>query len=338
MASPLHTSAGRESGALPDLSGAIVLGGCAAWALVTSFGREARPEGILLAVLAVAAGYAVGRISGSLLPAATATVAALAGLGLALTSVQALPGSAVTAPPGRSGETAALLALAAGAACCAAWATTARLRRLALWLLAAGIAVSALLLGSIAGCAAAVAVLLCSLAAGWARRRLPVLVALLLATMTVAGITWAVAERALPPGLTAVLEGQLTQHRAGLWRDAVTIAAEHPVTGAGPDRFGEASPTASGSADADGKPHSALLQLAAEQGVPGVLLLAGAYGWLLLACARSPRPTPVVLTAAAALTALAVLACAGNALSFNQVTMGAGLLAGIATAQRPEKS
>jgi hypothetical protein len=41
-----------------------------------------------------------------------------------------------------------------------------------------------------------------------------------------------------------------------------------------------------------------------------------------------------VLTAADALTALAALACVDNALSFSQVSTGAGLLAGIATVQQ----
>lgn len=65
----------------------------------------------------------------------------------------------------------------------------------------------------------------------------------------------------------------------------------------------------------------------------GVALLGAAFGWLLLGLWRSPRPTPVVLSAGAALTALAVLASVGNALSFAPVTAGAGLLAGLATAR-----
>jgi O-antigen ligase len=108
---------------------------------------------------------------------------------------------------------------------------------------------------------------------------------------------------------------------------------EQPVRGAGPDRFGGLDRAAAQAAVPDGKPHSAPLQMAAEQGLPGVALLGAVFGWLLLALYRSPRPTPVVLAAGAALTALAALASVGNALSFNQVTVGAGLLAGLATAR-----
>jgi len=64
-----------------------------------------------------------------------------------------------------------------------------------------------------------------------------------------------------------------------------------------------------------------------------VALLAAAFCWLLYALWRSPRPTPVVLTAGAALTGLAAIAVVGNALSFTAVPLGAGLLAGLATAR-----
>jgi predicted branched-subunit amino acid permease len=72
--------------------------------------------------------------------------------------------------------------------------------------------------------------------------------------------------------------------------------------------------------------------MAAEQGVVGVVLLAAAFCWLLYALWRSRRSTPIVLTAGAALTALAGIAAVGNALSFTMVSVGAGLLAGLATA------
>ena len=47
---------------------------------------------------------------------------------------------------------------------------------------------------------------------------------------------------------------------------------------------------------------------------------------------RTARPTPIALTAAAALTGLALVASVGDALSFTSVSVGAGFLAGLATA------
>jgi O-antigen ligase len=340
MTSPVHMSPPgrkRESGA-PDVAGVLVLGACTAWALTTAAGRDARPEGLLLAVLAVGAGYATGRIVGSLLPVGAGAGAALAGVFLALfgpSSSRVLPGAIEFAgPDGRNGVTAALLTLAVGAACCAAWATPVRSTRVALRLLAAGIAAAALLVGTPVGFAAALGVLLCSLGAGRIRRRLVPLAAMGLAAVAVTGITLAVAQDALPHKATVTLEGALTEHRIDLWQDALHLAGEHPVLGNGPDTFGELSPTTRETAESDGKPHSAPLQLAAEEGVPGVLLVGAVYAWLLFALGTSPRPTPVVLTAGAALSALAALAAIGNALSFAQVTAGAAVLAGIACARR----
>ncbi|MFD9225057.1 O-antigen ligase family protein [Streptomyces sp. NPDC060064] len=334
MAAPDGRSATRERGSATDIAGVVVLSGCAVWSLISAAGREARPEGVLLAVFAVAAGYACGRICGTLLPVAAASAAALAALGLAIASRQGVPGAIAGTPiqPGHTGAAAALLVLGAGAACCAAAAARPAALRLALRMLALAVACTALALGSVAGCAAALGILLCSLAAVRMRHRTVALVGLAVATGLVVATSWGVAEDTLPDGLTVSLQGQLTQNRVALWRDAITLAKDDPVRGVGPDRFGKLSTTAQQSLGSDGKPHSASLQQAAEQGVVGVALLGAAFGWMLYGLWRSPRSTPVVLSAGAALSALAVLASVGNALSFTPVTAGAGLLAGLATA------
>ncbi|MFC9647074.1 MULTISPECIES: O-antigen ligase family protein [unclassified Streptomyces] len=327
---------GGERGRGPDVLGALVLGGCAVWPLISAAGRDGRPEGALLAVLAVTAGYVFGRISGSLVPVATATVVSVGALVAALVSSDRTFGTtvAVVTPSGGTGAVTALLVLAAGAACCAATAARRPAARAALRVQALVVAGTASLLGSFVGFVAALGVLLCSLAAARMRRRLLALAGLGLVTALVVGVSWAVAERALPEGLSVSLEGQLTQHRVALWHDAAGLAKENPLFGVGPDRFGDLSPTVSQSLDTDGTPHSAPLQQAAEQGVVGVLLLGAVFGWLLYGLGRSPCSTPVVLTAGATLTALAVLASVGNALSFTPVTAGASLLAGLATARR----
>ncbi|GAA3829398.1 O-antigen ligase family protein [Streptomyces chiangmaiensis] len=316
-----------------DATGVLALGACAAWSLITATAHGGRPEGFLLAVLAVAAGYASGRIFGSLLPVVAPAAGALAGLGLAVAAPHATAGPPVVTPHGDTGEIAALFALSAGAACCAAWAARFPAQRLALRLSAVGIGVVAAALGSTTGLVASAGILLCSLAADRMRHRALALSGLALATVLVTGVTWAVAEGVLPDGLGSFLEDQLGPHRVLLWRDALTLAHRDPTLGAGPGRFGELSPTAAQSLLPDGKPHSAPLQLAAEQGLTGVALLAAVFCWVLYALLRTGRPTPVALTAGATLTALAVIASVGNALSFTAVTAGTGLLAGIATAR-----
>ncbi|MFC9057854.1 O-antigen ligase family protein [Streptomyces sp. NPDC057074] len=310
----------------------VILGACASWSLITAAARDGRPEGVLLAVLAVAAGYAAGRICGALLPVAAPSVAALAGAALTVAVPHLAPGPRITAPLGHAGATAALLALSAGAACCGAWAARAAVVRAALRLLAVGIAVAAAAIGSAVGCVACAVVLVCSLAAGRMPRGAGI-AGLGVATGVVAGLGWMVVGAWVPDGLGALLEGQLTAHRVRLWRDALELLRADVVFGAGPGRFGALSPTAAGAPVPDGRPHSALWQQAAEQGVVGVVLLGAAFGWVLYALWRSPRPTPVVLTAGLALTALAAIAAVGNALSFTAVSVGAGLLAGLATSR-----
>ncbi|MEV0634629.1 O-antigen ligase family protein [Streptomyces sp. NPDC050619] len=311
----------------------MVLGACATWSLITAAVHDGRPEGVLLALLAVAAGYAAGRICGALLPVAAPCAGALAGLGLTVGPEHLVPGPEIVTPLGHAGATAALLTLSVGAACCAAWAAGAPALRLALRALAAGIAVTAAVLGSVGGFVACAAVLLCSLAAGRVRHRGPGILALGLSAALATGLTWAVAAHAVPDGLAVSLEGRLTRHRIELWQDALHMAQRDAAVGVGPGRFGELSGTATRTLLSDGKPHSAPLQQAAEQGVVGVLLLAAAFCWVLYALWRTRRPTPIALTAGAALTALATIACVGNALSFTAVSVGAGLLAGLATAR-----
>ncbi|MGY3684353.1 O-antigen ligase family protein [Streptomyces sp. TE33382] len=337
MTAPAGRVRTRERGSASDAAGAVILAACAVWSLVSAAGRDTRPEGVLLALLAVAAGFTCGRICGTLLPVAAATAVAVAALVMALVSRHGMPGATAAADiaPGHTGAAAALLVLAAGAACCASAAAGKASLRVALRLPALGSACAAPTLGSAVGFAAAVGVLLCSLATVRTRHRLAGLAGLALIAGLMAGVSWAVAEDALPRGLSVSLEGQLTRNRVLLWRDAAELAREHPLLGVGPDRFGELSSTAQETLGSDGKPHSAPLQQAAEQGVVGVGLLGAAFGWLLYVLWRSPRTTAVVLAAGAALTALAALAVVGNALSFTPVTAGAGLLAGLASARYP---
>ncbi|GAA3047547.1 O-antigen ligase family protein [Streptomyces glomeratus] len=316
-----------------DAAGVLLLAACAAWSLITAAAHGGRPEGILLAVLAVTAGYASGRIFGALLPVAAPAVGALLGVGFAIAAPHAMPGPQPLAPLGHSGAVAALLTLSSGAACCAAWAARGPAPQFALRLSVPGIAGVAAALGSMTGLVASIGVLLYSLTADRTRHRARVLTVFALVATLVTAATWAMAGNVTPGAPSALLEDQLGGHRVLLWRDALTLAREHPALGAGPGLFGELSPVAAQSLLPDGKPHSAPLQQAAEQGLIGLALLTAVFCWFLHALRRTQRPTPIALTAGAALTALAVIASVGDALSFTAVTAGAGMLAGIATAR-----
>ncbi|WP_349017381.1 hypothetical protein [Streptomyces cavernicola] len=214
-------SARRGAG---DVAGLTILACCALWTLITATARGGRPEGVLLAVLALSAGYACGRIGGAVLPVGTCAVAALGGLGLAVTASPvastadparaALSGVGVSSL-GHTSPVAALLVLSCGTACCGAWATGRAGLRLALRLFALGTAVAAAVLGSAAGLLGCVAVLLCSLTAARAARRGAVLVGLGLAAALLVAAVGAVAASALPSGLADALTGPLTRSPRG---------------------------------------------------------------------------------------------------------------------------
>ncbi|MGW1634033.1 hypothetical protein ACWCPU_32570, partial [Streptomyces anthocyanicus] len=85
----------------------VILAACASWSLITAAARDGRPEGVLLAVLAVTAGYAAGRIGGALLPVGAPCAVALAGGVLAVAIPHLAPGPRLTAPLGHAGATAA---------------------------------------------------------------------------------------------------------------------------------------------------------------------------------------------------------------------------------------
>jgi O-antigen ligase len=316
-----------------DPVGIAVLACWAIWALIAAAGRPARPEGTLLSLLAVTAGYAAGRILGALLPVVAPAIAAVVVLALATIPPSRLSAHPDAPPLGSANADAALLVLAVGAACCAGWAARGRAWRTGLRLIGLGAAVAALALGSVAGFVAGIAITLGSLGAGRIRRRLPGLAGLALAALLAVGGSYAVAMDALPSGLSTPAAGRLTPSRVELWHEAASLAEHHPLRGIGPDRFADESTALTSEIPAAESPRSAPLQLAAEQGLPGVTLLAAAYGWLLCALWRSSRPTPVVLTAAVALTALALLATADGVLGYAAVTAAAGYLAGIATAR-----
>jgi hypothetical protein len=72
--------------------------------------------------------------------------------------------------------------------------------------------------------------------------------------------------------------GSLTERRLVLWRDATEMALASPLVGQGPGRFGELSPTAQRDRDARWAHHEPLT-LAAEAGLPGMLLLLGIVAW-----------------------------------------------------------
>jgi O-antigen ligase len=286
------------------------------------------------AILVLAAGYVVGRLAGAhrwvtatagVVVAASVLVALLAG---------GLPWRAgpTAAPLGYANADAALAVQAAALAGLAAvvvggrrgWGLVAVAVALIIWPV---LALSAA--GAVTGLLVLLTLLACVVSTGrgarrgallrpWRAAALALGVAVVTATV-LAGVTHSDSAAAV-----------LTERRVDLWHDAVRIVGDHPLVGVGPGQFDDASPTA---ADPDTKAaHSAVLEQAAETGVPGALLLVALATWALWR-ARRPGSNPrVVAVAAAAWLALVVHSAVDYVADFPAVLLLAGLVMGWATA------
>ena len=117
----------------------------------------------------------------------------------------------------------------------------------------------------------------------------------------------------------------LSSARHMLWSDALSLWATQPLLGAGPGAFTPSSELASGTPSLAAV-HSLVLQVGAELGVIGVVLLALVLVGGLCFAARGSRP--VALIAVAALSALAIHASIDHLEDFPVVAFMAGVVLG----------
>lgn len=117
----------------------------------------------------------------------------------------------------------------------------------------------------------------------------------------------------------------LSSARHTLWADALSLWATEPLLGAGPGAFTPSSELAS-SVPSLAAAHSLILQVGAELGAVGVILLAAQLLGGFLFAARGSRP--VVLIAIAAWTALAVHSSIDHLEDFPIVDFMGGIILG----------
>jgi O-antigen ligase len=126
-----------------------------------------------------------------------------------------------------------------------------------------------------------------------------------------------------------VIDETISGNRVALWNEALSITAEHALTGVGPGRFAQASAIASSDADLRWAHHE-FLQAGAETGLVGYTLAVGVFLWGFLALG-GVSPGPVVALSAAGLAILGIHASFDYVLHFPFVTiagaavLGAGL-------------
>jgi O-Antigen ligase len=304
-----------------NLAGLCLLVAAIVWTITTAMINGSGPWGHVLMLAGIACSFVIGRWSASWWPSASPIVVAAL---IAMVSVQLSTRSVL----GYANADAALVVQGMAAACLA----SARLpRRPWGWLAIAGAAalmVPVFATESAAAIGAAAVVLVVGLAAPRIANRWIVAVSCLLP---------------LPLVLLTVLAGHdktidFTDHRRrALWSDALELMADSPWTGVGPNRFAMESATALSDTDARWA-HSLPLEQAAEQGLPGLVLLALLLGWATVALYTAPSPAAVAVVGAAAVMALGMQAAIDYIAEFPDVTLTCALLLGMATAPQNEQS
>jgi O-antigen ligase len=313
------------------ISVAIIAAG---WAFLAAAGRTARPWPQAMLLLASAGVYAgthlvAGRRPGSIPAIVTGGVLVVIAANPAVAS-----GGPLAPPLGYGNANAALLVQGTVAAAIGLHVTRRPVGRAAAGAALLVLAAATVPTRSTAGVALAAAVVVVAILSIWV---VPVR-AVVVGTAAVAALLFlaTVALGASYSGRTDGAVGRavdqtLTSRRAGLWSDAVSMAKDAPLRGAGPGRFADESPIARRDADARWA-HSLLLQQAAETGLPGALLMLAVIGLAFGQLYHSAGPAAPRMLAAVGLGAFLVHGAIDYVAHFPAVPLTTAALVGAASA------
>jgi O-antigen ligase len=209
------------------------------------------------------------------------------------------------------------------------------------WLRAMGLAAAGffaavpLLTGSVAGTAllAVIAVALLGMV-GYRRviRIIPLLCGFLVTGVIALTVALAVLYRAdAASSVISRAENVFTERRVTLWHEALVLIRINPVTGVGPGRFDETSPTARSDVDARWAHHE-FLQFGAETGAPGLMLLVSLFLWGFARLWATELPDAVMAIGALSLAAVGIHASADYILHYPAVPVVCAALVGSAMA------
>jgi O-antigen ligase len=319
-----------------DCAGAILLA-CSlfwTWTAARVEGGDAIPAIRLMLVCACA--LVVGRLVGLVVRPLIPSVIAIAAIALLLLSrAPVLDRSPLGGPFGYANATGAFYVQSAVAGLMAAACARSLVAR-ALWV------VTALALGLVPiaiGVKTAVALVVLLIVAGliafrWKGWRAAIVAAGICASLALLGSVLVGATYHSSGGTSLadrVIEASITERRVVLWGEALDLMSAHPITGIGPSRFAEVSPTARVDIDARWA-HNGFLQQGAEAGVPGFVLLVGFFIWGFVRLWYVPAPDAITGLGAMALAALAIHASVDYVLDFAIVPIVAAALVGIAQA------
>lgn len=319
------------------MGGSLVVLWCvlaaAGWTVIAATGRAAEPLPQVALLAGTGSAYAVAHLISSRRPVLVPALVAAAVVILAALNPGIASGKPLAEPLGYGNANAALLVqgvVAAGLVAVAARRPPARLAAAAAVLVLAAATVPT---RSSAGMVLATVVVATAAVAGW---RTPGRTAVALA----AAATFAVFLGTVALGMAdAVRDGDavdravdqtLSSRRTALWHDAIELTREAPLRGVGPGRFEDTSPVAQSDRDARWA-HSMLLQIAAETGLPGVLLIGGVLAAAYVQLYRGGAPPGVRMLAAIGLTVLLTHAAIDYIAHFAAVPIAAAALVGAAS-------
>lgn len=329
---------GGAGAAWLDLTGALLFAAAILWTAVVGSARGGNALPTVLLILSVGFTIAFARMIGAvhrwLVPSVVVAVAA----GLAISSRDLLSGDPLSGPFSYANATGAFFVLVAFAATMVAVVSRDGAR-----MVASSAAVLAGLVPFAIGSMAAAAVLflipvgLLGLS-GRGGVRIAIAVSAALVGAALLGTMW-IGGTYRPSGasgpVTSLTLEVLTERRAVLWSEAWEIIRDDPLTGVGPGRFQFESTTARADRDALWA-HHGFLQVGAETGVPGLLLLIAFFGWGFARLWATTDPDALVALGATALAALGILASVDYTLHFPLIPATTAALLGTASISRPK--
>lgn len=313
-----------------DAIGAALVAALAAWMAIGSGRGAGDPSSVLWLLVATAGIFAAGRWLAEREPLA---VHRLVALGVAGAVLLTLPGisSSGGAPLGYANANATLAGLGLIAAIGVAVAEPARRLRSAWAAVAAGLAVAVIAAGSVAGALCLLAGLALLAASTLIRRPSTVVLGGAISVVATIASTAAISKGSDLAGLA-----ERAALRGDLWSAAADLASAHPMQGIGMGQFEVLTPI---STDPDLRwAHHEYLQVAAEAGGVGLILLLSLLGWAYarVGLAGTLAPQRAAL-GAAALTLVALHATVDYVLHHAAVVLTLALLVGASTARTPRR-
>jgi O-antigen ligase len=154
--------------------------------------------------------------------------------------------------------------------------------------------------------------------------------AILMLTLLVIGVLGFTVLKSSDPAIRTsdgLLARSLSQRRLILWNDAYTLMRERQANGVWFGGFSGYSDAAKEDA-ASPWAHHEFLQMGAETGVPGVVLLASLAIWVLVRIWMNPLPDRYAVWGTGAFALLCVIACIDAVLHFAHGPLAAAALAG----------